>query len=108
MVTLVPSILRWRVAERKPGARLTALAVARVSRSTSRCWFEGSTVKTLIRMVLLPSPIARAPSSALHAEQFDVEDQRGVRGDDAAGAACAIAERGRDDEGALAADLHRG
>src|SRR6266700_1391793 len=47
-------------------------------------------------------------SLALHVEQFDVEDQRGIRRDDAARAARAIAELGRDDEGALAADLHGG
>ena len=42
------------------------------------------------------------------AEQFDVEDQRRVRRNDAAGAARAIAELGRDDQRALAADLHGG
>src|SRR5436190_13740730 len=46
--------------------------------------------------------------SALHVEQLDVEHQRGVGRDHATGAARAIAERGRNDEGALAADLHGG
>src|SRR6267154_2511775 len=46
--------------------------------------------------------------SALHVEQFVLEDQRGVWGNDASGAACAVAERGWNDEGALAADLHCG
>src|SRR6516162_10913141 len=46
--------------------------------------------------------------SALHVEQLDVEDQRRVRRNDAAGAACAVAERGRNDQRALAADLHGG
>src|SRR6185295_11662493 len=45
---------------------------------------------------------------ALHAEQFDVEDQRGVRRYQAARAASAIPKCWRNDEGALAADLHRG
>src|SRR5580704_7807067 len=47
-------------------------------------------------------------SPSLHLEQFDVEDQRGVGRDDAAGAARPVAELGRDDQGALAADLHAG
>src|SRR5580704_15771028 len=47
-------------------------------------------------------------SPSLHIEQFDVEDQRGVGRDDAAGAARPVAELGRDDQGALAADLHAG
>src|SRR5688572_26665406 len=40
--------------------------------------------------------------------QLDVEHQRGIRGDRAAGAARAIAHLRRDDEGALAAHLHSG
>src|ERR1700730_10449650 len=44
----------------------------------------------------------------LHVEQFDVEHQRRVRRNDAAGAAGAVAERGWNDQGALAADLHGG
>src|SRR5215510_16301026 len=47
-------------------------------------------------------------ASAFDAEQFDLEDQRRVRRDHAADPAGAIAEIGWDDEGALAADLHRG
>src|SRR6478609_8152442 len=42
----------------------------------------------------------------LHRQQFDVEHQRRVRRDHAAGAARAIAEIGWDDQRALAADLH--
>src|SRR3954447_20958385 len=42
------------------------------------------------------------------AEQLDVEHQRRVRRDHTAGAAAAIAERRRNDERALAADLHAG
>src|SRR5688572_3182423 len=39
-------------------------------------------------------------------QQFDVELQRGVGRDDAAGAACAVAKIGGDDQHALAAFLH--
>src|ERR1700731_3007633 len=66
----------------------------------------------------LPSdyPAANAAESAFrnpagclfHTKQFDVEHQRGVRRNDAPGAAGAIAQRGRNDQGALAADLHAG
>src|SRR6266849_865604 len=49
-----------------------------------------------------------SPPHLLHAEQFDVEHQRRVRGNNAAGAAGAVAQRGRDDQGALAADFHGG
>src|SRR3954468_3171042 len=41
-------------------------------------------------------------------EQLDFEEQRGIRRDDAAGAARAVAELGRDRQLALAADLHAG
>src|SRR5882762_5985511 len=41
-----------------------------------------------------------------HVQQFDVEQQRRVRRDRAAGAAGAISELRRDDERPLAADLH--
>src|ERR1700675_1031201 len=44
----------------------------------------------------------------LHVKQFDVEHQRRIRRNDAAGAAGAVAERRRDDQGALAAALHGG
>src|SRR5581483_4122175 len=40
-------------------------------------------------------------------ERLHVEDERGVRRDDTAGAALAVAELGRDDQAAFAADLHR-
>src|SRR5579872_6699251 len=58
----------------------------------------------------LPSrvPGENARSSALHIEQFDVEDQRRIRRDDAACAARAVAEFRRNNQGALAANLHRG
>src|SRR5258708_13214010 len=49
----------------------------------------------------------RCPSdSPLHVKQFDVEYQSRIRRDDAAGAAGAVTEFRRDDERALAADLH--
>src|SRR5258707_83071 len=51
---------------------------------------------------------ARDLQLSLHVEQLDFEDQRGVGRNDAARAARAIAERRRDDQRALAADLHRG
>src|SRR5258708_34060283 len=54
----------------------------------------------------MASPYLRAPDSSLHIEQFDVEDQRGIWRDDAAGPAGPVTEFGRDDERALAADLH--
>src|SRR5258708_4658825 len=52
--------------------------------------------------------LTSSPELALHVEQLDVEDQRGVRGDDAAGATGSVAELGRNDEGTLAPDLHGG
>src|SRR6201999_1021763 len=45
---------------------------------------------------------------ALHAEQFDFEQKRRIGRNDTTGAARAIAEFGRDDECAFAADLHGG
>src|ERR1051325_11246501 len=51
---------------------------------------------------------ATSRGGSIHLQQFDIEHQRGVGRDDAAGAAGAIAELGRDDQGALAADLHAG
>src|SRR6266404_4837416 len=54
IVTLVPSLLRWRLAETKPGARRTETSVASVRSSTRRRWFAGSTVNTLIRVITLP------------------------------------------------------
>src|SRR5690242_12581214 len=53
--------------------------------------------------------VAKREATLLHPEQFDVEHQRGIRGNEpAAYAARTIAERGRNDQRALAADLHRG
>src|SRR6202158_1960621 len=51
-------------------------------------------------------PVGRAP--LLHTEQIDVEHQRGARRDVAAGAARAIAQVRRNDQRALAADMHGG
>src|SRR5258706_15938030 len=52
IVTFVfPSVLRWRLAETKPGARRTETSVASVRSSTSRRWFAGSTVNMLIRVI---------------------------------------------------------
>src|SRR5690242_14022241 len=58
----------------------------------------------------LPTPrrLAMTPTASLHPEQFHLEQQRRIRRDDAAGAARAVAELGRDDQRALAADLHGG
>src|ERR1700686_5682512 len=53
IVTFVPSVLRCRLAETKPGARRTETSVASVRSSTSRRWFAGSTVNTLIRVITL-------------------------------------------------------
>src|SRR6202035_1256061 len=49
---------------------------------------------------------ARNIAALFDVEELDVEDQRGVRRNDAAGAAAAVAELGRNDQRALAADLH--
>src|SRR5712675_2358615 len=51
IVAFVPSVLRWRLAETKPGARHTEPSVASVRSSMSRHWFAGSTVNTLIRVI---------------------------------------------------------
>src|SRR3954464_12968679 len=48
----------------------------------------------------------QAADLTLPVEQFHFEDQRRIRRDDTAGSAGAVAELGRDDERALAADLH--
>src|SRR5262249_2943046 len=50
----------------------------------------------------------RGFADLFHREQLDIEHQRRVWRDHPACAARAIAERGRNDECALAADLHRG
>src|SRR6476661_1487255 len=55
-----------------------------------------------------PDSIETGCALALHAEQLDLENQRGVRRYHAARAAGAVAECGWDDERALTADLHRG
>src|SRR6478752_5939914 len=47
-----PSVLRWRLAETKPGARRTETSVASVRSSTSLRWFAGSTVNMLIRVII--------------------------------------------------------
>src|SRR5262249_61231923 len=49
-----------------------------------------------------------ACSALFHVEQLDVEDERRVRWNHTAGAARAVAERRRDHERPLAADLHAG
>src|SRR5215470_5159766 len=50
----------------------------------------------------------RYPPPLLHADHLDIEHQRGIRRNDAAGAPRAIAEFGRYDQRALAAHLHSG
>src|SRR6185312_11496004 len=59
-----------------------------------------------VRVCRRTRPASRC-SRLFHGQELDVEHQRRVRWDDAAGAGRAVAERGRDDQGALAADLHR-
>src|SRR5579863_2314435 len=46
--------------------------------------------------------------SALDLKQFDLEEQRCVWRDHAAGATSAVTQRGRNDQRALASDFHRG
>src|SRR5258708_13740788 len=50
----------------------------------------------------------RNDSSAIHVGEWDGEHQRCVRRNGAAGAAGAVAQRGRNDQGTLAADFHGG
>src|SRR6266568_1910136 len=52
--------------------------------------------------------MAALSASAFDAKQFDLKDQRRVRRYYTAGAAGTVTELGRNDEGALATDLHRG
>src|ERR1700710_228078 len=59
-------------------------------------------------MEIFTVPPSFAAPGLFYGQQFDVEHQRGVGWNDAAGAAGAVAERGRNDQGALAADLHGG
>src|SRR6266404_369580 len=75
IVTFVPSVLRWRLAETKPGARPTETSVASVRSSTSRCWFTGSTVNMLIRVI-----------TSLFAEIVVIVSLPSERGRDKAGA----------------------
>src|SRR5262245_59019520 len=51
---------------------------------------------------------SRSRSSLLQVEELHLEQQRRVRRDHPAGAARAVAEVGRDQQRALAADLHAG
>jgi hypothetical protein len=55
-----------------------------------------------------PFCVAAVARSLLHAEQIDIEDQHGARRNDATGAARAIAQVRRNDQRALAADMHSG
>src|SRR5512135_3422403 len=70
----------------------------------------------MARPMPFPEPVISAtrPSNAgrisclLDRQQLDVEDQRGIGRNDAAGAALSVAELRRDDQRSLAADLHGG
>src|ERR1700730_10293422 len=46
-------MLRWRLAETKPGAWRTETSVASVRSSTRRRWLAGSTVNTLMKVITL-------------------------------------------------------
>src|SRR6266404_4481124 len=91
IVTFVPSVLRWRLAETKPGARRTETSVASVRSSTSRRWFAGSTVNTLIKvitslfaeivvMVSLPSERVEIRPELRCLRQDEEERERGYDG----------------------------
>src|SRR5712664_3521616 len=82
IVTLVPSVLRWRLAETKPGARRTETSVASVRSSTSRRWFAGSTVNMLIRVI-----------TSLFAEIVVIVSLPSERGRDKAGATLLVGDR---------------
>src|SRR6266404_4003252 len=82
IVTFVPSVLRWRLAETKPGARRTETSVASVRSSTSRRWFAGSTVNTLIRVI-----------TSLFAEIVVIVSLPSERGRDKAGATLLVGDR---------------
>src|SRR5580698_3412340 len=58
------------------------------------------------RMRKIARRYCAAAATLFDAEQLDVEHQRGVGRNDAAGAAGAVAELGRNDQRALAADFH--
>src|ERR1022692_2509921 len=68
--------------------------------------FSGSRIGPMAVIRCELAELARAP--LLQVDQLDLEQQRGVRRNDAAGPAGAIAEGRRDDQRALAADLHAG
>src|ERR1700722_4378567 len=82
IVTFVPSVLRWRLAETKPGARRTETSVASVRSSTSRRWFAGSTVNMLIRVI-----------TSLFAEIVVIVSLPSERGRDKAGATLLVGDR---------------
>src|SRR5580704_1136024 len=60
----------------------------------------------MARFVRVCAKKPRHTAALFDVEELDVEDQRGIRRDDAAGAAGAVAELGGNDQRALAADLH--
>src|SRR5688500_7912896 len=60
------------------------------------------------RGVAAQEKLARCYAVLLHIQQLDFENQRRIRRNHPAGAPRAIAELGRDDEQALASDLHAG
>src|SRR4051812_18564605 len=74
----------------------------------SRVGGEGAITTLRCAALSLAARASDAIRLTLHVEQLDFEDQRRIRRDDAGGAAGAVAELGRDDERALAADLHCG
>src|SRR5258706_4655197 len=83
IVTFVPSVPRWRLAETKPGARRTETWVASVRSSMSRRWFAGSTVNTLIRVITSPFVeivvIASLPSERVWTRPRADRDKAGAR-----------------------------
>src|SRR5688572_25684023 len=66
------------------------------------------THQALSRLVPPLPQCGRGLDSSVDLQQFDVEHQRRVRRDHASSATRAVAELGRDDQRALAADLHAG
>src|SRR5262245_39394443 len=94
---------------------LPRMTKTRVCRRTSRPASDRSPGKEVPpgnvrpRLMMLPHrdpACAAGPWSSAHPQQLDLEDQVGVRRDDAAGAAGAVAELGGDGELALASHLH--
>src|SRR6266576_1958543 len=57
---------------------------------------------------MVPPSSSVVSASLLHRQQFDIEHQRRVRWNRTAGTARAVTQRGRNDQRALAADLHAG